>query len=176
MSIFSDNCSIKEVTDNNVPLLLLIQDPDNKKPFDDINIMNFSSHTACDTQIDRNASGGFTYNTFGKGMYAVHLDGFCTPGSNQGVSKDVETYYDKHCIASPDRKKIKITAAYIGIAQENAKSDTGKTATNDSQAHAEAITYSGYMTSFTKKPFGTEKVPGYGFSLELICVRETKSK
>ena len=176
MSIFNDSCSIKEVDDDKVPLLLLIQNSDNnltgtsadtvKNVFESVNIMNFSAKNTCDVQIDRNASGGFTYNSFGKGMYQVVLEGFQTAGSNTGNKIDIESYYSKSCISGPERAKIRITAAYI---RPSAKPQV------NGQSTAEAITYSGYMIDFTKKPMGTEKLPGYGFTLSLLCIVEPKS-
>lgn len=177
MSIFKDNCSIKEVDDSNVPLLLLIQNSsDNltgtstdgvKKAFDDVNIMNFRAKSTCDVQIDRNASGGFTYNSFGKGMYEVTLDGFQSPITNNVRSAgDIESYYNDSCISGPNRSKIKITAAYI---QPSANPEI------NGSAPVKAITYSGYMVDFVKKPLGSDKIPGYGFSLSLLCVVEPKT-
>lgn len=176
MPIFKDNCSIKEVADSKVPLLLLIQNTSKnltgtsadtvKSAFDYVNIMNFSVKNSCDVQIDRNASGGFTYNSFGKGLYEVILDGFQAPVSKIQRGGDIETFYNKSCISGEERAKIRITAAYI---QPSANTNI------NGSAPAESITYSGYMVDFVKKPLGHEKLPGYGFTMSLLCVVEPKT-
>lgn len=185
MAIFKDNCTAKMVTDLSVPLLLLIQttkknitgtDADQvKSAFDRVNIMNFSAKTTCDIQLDRNASGGFTYNTFGKGLYYVTLEGFQTASNGDTLySKgDIESYYNRCCMAGAEREKIRITASYVTY-NKNVKDKSGNPINND--VHAEAITYVGYMTDFIKKPLGTDKIPGYGFTLSLVCTAEPRTK
>lgn len=181
-NIFPSGGTMFVVNDNSVPLLLLIKvaseasgDGVNTQkgasnPFDEIDIMNFSTKTNCDFQIQRSASGGFVYNVFGNNICQITLEGIqAPPSARKSTTGGIEAYYNKSNISGKSRALISITAAYYTTQDTKQKDGTFVKTTDLKSVHAETVTYQGYMVGFRKKPMGQDKIPGYGFTLDLVC-------